>query len=92
MGRASQLFDPLNRLSIDALISPKSIGERERAARHFQKLMPDDLLVLLDRGYPAYWLFNLILSLKAHFCVRVSHKKGKIILDKRAYLKANIFL
>ncbi len=78
MARASQLFDPLNRLSIEALISPKSIGERQLAAQHFQKLTPEDL-VLLDRGYPAYWLFNLILSLKADFCARVSHKKWKIV-------------
>ncbi len=78
MARASQLFDPLNHLSIDAIISPKNIGERELAAQHFQKLMPHDL-VLLDRGYPAYWLFNLILSLKANFCARIPNKKWKII-------------
>jgi hypothetical protein len=28
--------------------------------------------VLLDRGYPAFWLFVLILSREAHFCARVS--------------------
>ena len=78
MARASQLFDPLNRISIDAIISPKHIGERELAAQHFLKLLPEDL-VLLDRGYPAYWLFNLILSLQANFCARISNKKWKIV-------------
>ena len=78
MARASQLFDPLNRLSLDAIISPKDRGERQLAALHFQHLMPDDL-VLLDRGYPAFWLFCLILSLKAHFCARIPCKKWKII-------------
>jgi len=29
MARASLLFEPLNRISIDAIISPKHIGERE---------------------------------------------------------------
>ena len=59
MARVSQMFDVLNKITIDAIIESKSIGERELAAFHFLKLMPGDL-VLLDRGYPAYWLFNLI--------------------------------
>jgi hypothetical protein len=78
MARVSQMFDPLNRVSVDTIISPKSEGERELAARHFFKLTIDDL-VLLDRGYPAYWLFNLIMSMGSDFCARVSAKKWKII-------------
>jgi len=78
MARVSQMFDPLNRVSIDAIISPKSVGERELAARHFFKLTTGDL-ILLDRGYPAYWLFNLIMSMGADFCARVSATKWKII-------------
>ena len=71
--RASQLFDVLNRITLDAIISPKSEGERELATYHFLKLMPTDL-VLLDRGYPAFWLFKLIVSMDAHFCARISTK------------------
>lgn len=78
MARGSQLFDPLNKISLDAIIAPKEIGERELAARHFLSLLPQDL-VLLDRGYPSYWLFNLILSLDANFCARISCKRWKII-------------
>ena len=78
MARVSQMFDPLNKVSVDTIISPKSEGERELAAKHFFKLTTGDL-VLLDRGYPAYWLFNLILAMGAHFCARVSSKKWKII-------------
>jgi hypothetical protein len=48
------------------------------AAFHFLNLMPKDL-VLLDRGYPAYWLFNLIISQGADFCARVQRKRWKII-------------
>lgn len=77
MARLSQLFDPLNKISIDAIISPKHIGERELAANHFLHLMPNDL-VLMDRGYPAWWLFALVLSLNAHFCARIS-KKWQIV-------------
>ena len=76
MARASLLFDPLNCISIDAIISPKHIGERELAAQHFLNLMPEDL-VLLDRGYPAYWLFNLILSLQATFAPESQIKNGR---------------
>jgi hypothetical protein len=55
--RASQLFDVLNKITVDAIISPKSQGERELAAFHFLKLQPNDL-ILLDRGYPAHWVFK----------------------------------
>jgi len=81
MARLSQLFDPLNKITIDAIISPKDVGERELAADHFLNLMPNDL-VLMDRGYPAWWLFALLLSLDAQFCARIS-KKWKIV---RAFL------
>ena len=68
-----QLFDPLNKITVDAIISPKHIGERDLAAHHFLNLMPNDL-VLMDRGYPAWWLFALVLSMNAHFCARISKK------------------
>jgi len=73
MARLSQLFDPLNKITVDAVISPKKNGERELAADHFLNLMPDDL-VLMDRGYPVWWLFALILSMNAQFCARISSK------------------
>ena len=78
MARVSQLFDVLNKLTIDALITPKRIGERELAAQHLLNVMPNDL-ILLDRGYPAWWLFNLILSMEANFCSRVSCTKWKVV-------------
>ncbi len=78
MARISQLFDVLNKITIDAIISPKCEGERELAAQHMLKTMPKDLL-LLDRGYPAWWLFNLILSMKTDFCARISCTKWKAI-------------
>jgi len=73
MARLSQMFDPLNRITIHAIIGPKSKGEREMAALHFEHLSSHDLL-LLDRGYPAFWLFKLIVSRHAHFCARISSK------------------
>ena len=78
MARVSQLFDVLNKISVDALIKPKSTGERELAAQHMINVMDNDL-ILLDRGYPAWWLFNLILSMDAQFCARVSCTKWKVV-------------
>jgi hypothetical protein len=78
MARISQMFDVLNKITLDAIISPKGTGERELCAEHFLNLRPKDL-VLLDRGYPAYWLFNLILMLGGNFCARVAVGKWKII-------------
>jgi len=78
MARVSQLFDVLNKVTIDALIYPKSSGERQLAAQHLLRVMPGDL-ILLDRGYPAWWLFSLILSMDAHFCARISCTKWKTV-------------
>ncbi len=78
MARISQMFDVINKVTTDAVISPLKTGERQLAANHLLNLLPQDL-ILMDRGYPAYWLFNLILSLKSNFCARVSDKKWKII-------------
>lgn len=47
--RVSQLFDTLNKISISAIITPKSQDEREHAYELFLNLLPGDL-VLMDRG------------------------------------------
>ena len=78
IARVSQMFDVLNKITVDAVMKPKSLGERELAAQHMLNVMPKDL-VLLDRGYPAWWLFNLILSMKADFCARISCTKWKAV-------------
>ena len=79
MARISQLYDVLNKVTVDAIISPYKIGERELLRRHVINLLPDDLL-LLDRGYPAYWVFNLILSQGANFCARIN-KQWKVVQE-----------
>lgn len=75
-GRQSQLFDVLNQVTLDAYIGPKSEGEREMAIHHLGAIGPGDLL-LLDRGYPAFWLFAAILEQKADFCARVKANYNK---------------
>lgn len=78
MARISKMFDPLNKITIHALIDPKGVGEREMAASHFEQIDQHDL-ILLDRGCPAFWIFKLILSRNAHFCAGIFAKKWKII-------------
>lgn len=82
MARVSQMFDVLNKVTIDATISPFHIGERELFHKHMLNLLPNDLL-LLDRGYPAYWIFNLIMSLNGNFCARISNR-WKIVQNFKA--------
>jgi hypothetical protein len=70
VARVSQMFDPINKVTLDAIIAPKAQGERVLAAQHFIHLKVNDL-VLVDRGYPAFWLFALILKQDAQFCARM---------------------
>ena len=71
MARASQLYDVLNHLTLDATIQPYGEGERDLALEHGPSLLKNDL-VLLDRGYPAFWFYAWLLSENVHFCARVS--------------------
>jgi len=71
IARVSQLYDPLNHITLDALITPKAQGERVLAALHFENLIARNDLHLMDRGYPAFWFFALILSKGGHFCARM---------------------
>lgn len=70
VARISTLFDAINGIVVDAILRPKEQGERSLAAEHLQHVKANDL-ILLDRGYPAFWLFSAILSRQAHFCARV---------------------
>jgi len=70
IARVSQLFDVSNKITLDAIIAPKTQGERVLAAQHFSHLKVNDL-VLADRGYPAFWLLALILKQEAQFCARM---------------------
>jgi hypothetical protein len=87
MARISQMFDVLNKITIDAIIAPQGVSEHELASQHALRLRPTDL-VLMDRGYPAYWLFRLITVSGANFCARISYKKWTEI--KRFYESGEI--
>lgn len=69
--RVSQLFDVRNKITLDAAIAPYTVGERKLAIQHLSHLTGTDL-VLLDRGYSAFWFFAMLCSTGAHFCCRMN--------------------
>jgi hypothetical protein len=75
--RLSQLYDVLNKITVDALIAPKAEDERSLAASHLTHVQKNDLL-LMDRGYPAFWLFAAILQREAHFCTRLTVSEWQV--------------
>lgn len=78
--RISQCFDVLNEITLDARIGPLTVGEREMALKHCQQLRENDLL-LLDRGYPAYWLFSYLQSRNVHYVARLCTSAWAHIID-----------
>jgi len=83
LARTSHLYDPLNRLTLDACLSPETVGERRLALSHLELLGPGDL-VLLDRGYPAFWLFAWLKARGIHFCARMALNHWRVV--QRFYL------
>ncbi|MCL5029551.1 MAG: IS4 family transposase [Bacteroidetes bacterium] len=93
MARASQAYDPLNKITIDTVISPLSVGELDLAASHIKKADVNDLY-LFDRGYNAFWLFSMILSKGSNFCARINIRNWKAAhmliesgLKEKVYIK-----
>ena len=68
--RLSQLYDVINKISVDVQVSPVSVGERVLATRHLKCANKHDL-VLYDRGYPAFWLFALHHYHDIQYCARM---------------------
>ena len=69
--RCSILYDVLNLVPVDGQISNLETGERQLLVEHLDQLQKGDLL-LMDRGYPAQWLFLLLASKGIEFCIRLS--------------------
>jgi len=67
---ASMLYDVLNQVTIDAQIAPYASSEGDLLVKHLAKVEEGDLL-LLDRGYPCFWLLFFLKARKIDFCVRL---------------------
>ena len=70
LAMASMLYDVLNQITLDARLSPYKSSERDLLMQHLDKIEPGDLL-LLDRGYPCFWLLFLLKAKEIEFCVRL---------------------
>lgn len=71
MAMCSILYDTLNLVPVDGQIAPYQSSERDLLVEHLEYTQKGDLL-LLDRGYPAIWLFFLLQAKGIEFCVRMS--------------------
>jgi hypothetical protein len=70
LAMGSLLYDPLNLVTIDSQIAPYASSERDLLMEHLDKVNAGDML-LLDRGYPSFWLLFLLKAKCIEFCVRL---------------------
>lgn len=80
MAQAIGLFDVTSRLMLHAQLAPASSRERALLADCLHHVQDDDLL-LLDRGFPAFWLFAWLLEQGKSFCMRVDGVMSKEMED-----------
>jgi hypothetical protein len=66
----SMLYDVLNQITIDSKLAPYSSSETDLLMQHLERVEKGDLL-LLDRGYPSFWLLFLLMAKGIEFCVRL---------------------
>jgi hypothetical protein len=78
LARISQ--DPLNGLILDAIIAPYQQDERDLLVEHLAALEAGSLL-LLDCGYPAFWVFAALQTRKLGWCARVAPDTWSVVRD-----------
>ena len=78
--RLSLAYDPLNKLIVDAIISPKAVGEYTMAKQHLESLQKGDLC-LYDRGYASYELMSIHNSKNMKFCMRIPVDKFTVLCE-----------
>lgn len=72
MTRCLALFSTATRQFLHIEIGNYSQGERALLVPSLEQLDASDLL-LMDRGYPAWWLFALLQMRERHFCARIDN-------------------
>ncbi len=70
LAMCSMLYDVFNHITIDSKLEAWSSSERDLLVSHLDKVEAGDLL-LLDRGYPCFWLLFLLKARGIEFCVRL---------------------
>jgi hypothetical protein len=66
----SMLYDPVNYLTLDVQTDHMDASELQLLLGHLNKVEKGDIL-MLDRGYPARYMFSILQSKGSHFIVRM---------------------
>jgi hypothetical protein len=77
LARVSKAYDVLNKISIDAKLVNREVGEHTLAKKHLDYCAKGDLM-LYDRGYPSYDVFRNAIETGCHFCARVAVSNWKV--------------
>jgi hypothetical protein len=78
--RISFAYDPLNKMIVDSIIGPKSIGEDPMAINHLEKLQTGDV-VLYDRGYLSFLLMAHHKAKEIKYCMRVPAEQCTVLCE-----------
>jgi hypothetical protein len=74
------LHDCLNDICLGYVVDFKSFGERELTAR-LSEMIKRDMLVVLDRGFPAVWFFRLFERLGSKYLMRLKTTHNKDVKE-----------
>lgn len=80
MGLCSVYYDVLNDIALDACLEPTTASERDCLAYHLEVAAPRDLL-LIDRGYNAFWVMSTLCERQQAFCLRA--RTGRDLIAKQ---------
>lgn len=79
LARISEAFDPLNHITLDAIIKPYCVDEGTMMIEHVKRMQKGDLGIF-DRNYPSFWAYKLLHTREIDFCFRIQAKgRGKVI-------------
>jgi len=80
MGLCSVYYDVLNDIALDACLEPTTASERDCLAYHLEVAEERDLL-LIDRGYNAFWVMSTLCQRQQAFCLRA--RTGRDLIAKQ---------
>jgi len=78
LARALGLYAVGSRLMLKASLAGFERDERSLLVELLPGLRADDLL-LLDRGFPAVWLFGMLRAAQRHFCARIDGTSWPVV-------------
>lgn len=80
MALCSVYYDVLKDIALDACLEPTTASERDCLAYHLEVAMERDL-ILMDRGYNAFWVMSTLCQRQQAFCLRA--RTGRDLVAKQ---------